>query len=290
MQPSSVPELSATLGLNPEQAKLEAVSGGSIARSYRLSDGQNQSFIKCLDAAEGAILEAEQEGLNRLANTRTLAVPKVIGSGEIDQLAWLAIEWCEMHGMTAEADDLLGEQLAALHRNEGEYYGLEYNNFIGRTPQLNSPTENWTEFFFQHRLGFQLRLLDRNSPKHQWEQQLQGLRNQWEHQFPDYQPQASLLHGDLWSGNVALLQDGRPLVFDPAVHYGDRECDLAMADLFGGFSDRFYQSYNRSWPLARGWPQRRRYYQLYHLLNHANLFGGHYIEICRKLVAELADA
>ncbi|MCA1779765.1 MAG: fructosamine kinase family protein [Xanthomonadaceae bacterium] len=123
--------------------------------------------------------------------------------------------------------------------------------------------------------------------------QLARLRQAWLGQFDGYQPQASLLHGDLWSGNVATL--GRDehrdegVVFDPAVHYGDRECDLAMADLFGGFDAGFFAAYQGHWPLQRGWRERRRFYQLYHLLNHANLFGGHYVGICRKLIDQLGE-
>ncbi|MGB0514978.1 MAG: fructosamine kinase family protein, partial [Wenzhouxiangellaceae bacterium] len=116
---------------------------------------------------------------------------------------------------------------------------------------------------------------------------LDRLEQRWRERFEDYCPVPSLLHGDLWSGNVAMLPDGRPLLFDPAVHYGDRECDLAMAELFGGFDAGFFDAYRGHWPLEPGWRERREYYGLYHLLNHANLFGGHYVAACRARIGDL---
>ena len=289
MQPESVPELARQLGLDPDRIALQAVSGGSIGRAYCLSGAGRKLFVKCMDATEAAILQAECDGLKRLAETGTIRTPEVIGQGEIDQVAWLAMTWCDMQHMTDDGFVRLATQLARLHQDSSDRFGLDADNYIGRTPQSNQWDSDWCSFFLNQRLGPQLQWLDRNQSGGLWDRQLSGLVESWERKFGDYRPQPSLLHGDLWSGNVAMTVNSEPLIFDPAVHYGDRECDLAMADLFGGFNDSFYQRYQALWPLEPDWAERRRYYQLYHLLNHANLFGGHYVHICQKLILELSS-
>ncbi|MEM7054111.1 MAG: fructosamine kinase family protein [Pseudomonadota bacterium] len=280
-------DIASASGLNPDRLRFEPVSGGSIAHAYRLSDGNQTAFVKCMNSQHANVLEAECAGLRLLADTQTVAIPEVIASGRFDQLSWLALRWIDMQPLSDLGEQQLGQQLAAMHRHQAERYGLNHDNFIGRTPQPNDPDKSWTDFFFTHRIGFQLQLLDRNDSSQPWQEWLCRLRQCWEKRFDRYQPPPSLLHGDLWSGNAAQTEYGNPLVFDPAVHYGDRECDLAMMDLFGGFSQCFYDSYQASWPLEKGWQKRRPYYQLYHVLNHANLFSGHYVSSCKKRIKQI---
>jgi len=287
MRTEATAALAQQLGLNKDKIRCTTLSGGSIARAYKLSDGTRRLFIKCMNASEAEILRCEQRGLQQLAETRTIRVPAIIGSGQIEEFSWLALSWHSFRPMEIAGFRELGQQLAQLHGLLGCQFGLEENNFIGRTRQINQQTSDWTTFFFQHRLGVQLDLMDRNHPGHEWRLQLENLHERWQQQFADYRPEASLLHGDLWIGNVGLASDDQPMVFDPAVHYGDRECDLAMTDLFGGFDDTFYAHYQEAWPLSPGWLERRRFYQLYHLLNHANLFGGHYVQACKQRIREL---
>jgi fructosamine-3-kinase len=179
----------------------------------------------------------------------------------------------------------MGHQLAAMHRavtNQG--FGWSRNNTIGSTPQINTWMDNWADFFAEQRIGFQLRLAQRrggNFPE--TNRVVDAVREQ----LADWQPQSSLLHGDLWSGNGAISRDGAPIIFDPATYYGDRETDLAMTELFGGFPTAFYAGYNEAWSLDRGYSQRKSIYNLYHILNHFNLFGGGYGNQAKTIIQQL---
>lgn len=280
--------ISDAVGLDPERSKFRTVAGGDIAASFRFDDGDRSVFVKCLAAAEHDLLESERDGLSRIAETNTIEVPAVLESG-CDEVAWLALEYVELARPTNAASADLGERLAALHASRGDRFGLERDNYIGRTPQINTPESDWTVFFFEHRIAPQLRRLAEAGLQF-GEHDVERLRAAWTHQFAGYAPEPSLIHGDLWVGNAAMAPDGRPLIYDPAVHYADRECDLAMTRLFGGFGSPFYEAYDRAWPLDDGWQERLAYYQLYHVLNHANLFGGGYTSRSRRLIEQLAGA
>jgi len=278
-----------TLGLSIGQVHVRPVSGGSIARSFRLEDSRRRLFVKVLGADEADILDAECDGLARLREAGAIRVPVVAGQGRVDDSAWLALEWLEMRRPDAECFARMGVALGRLHENQSDRYGLGIDNYLGRTPQLNTPSDIWSDFFLDCRLVPQLQRLAEDHPEFEADA-VRGLAAAWREAARNHQPEPSLLHGDLWSGNVAMLPDGRPLIFDPAVHYGDRECDLAMADLFGGFHPAFFNAYQGTRPLEPAWRERRRFYQLYHMLNHANLFGGHYLDICRKLIDDQVKA
>jgi len=275
------------LGWQEDQLEFRPVSGGSVAASWRLECSSGRAFVKTMPVSQAALLDAERDGLKRLARAGRIRTPAILGNDRIGDLAWLALEWLELEALSADAGAALGRQLVDLHHCRAETFGLGSDNFIGAMPQRNTQTADWTEFLFEHRLGFQLERLAENRPdfgtglKHR-------LRDAWHGRFADYAPAPSLLHGDLWAGNAGRLRDGKPVLFDPAVHYGDRECDLAMADLFGGFGAAFFDAYAERWPLEHGWRLRRRFYQLYHLLNHANLFGGHYVSASVRLIEELS--
>jgi fructosamine-3-kinase len=185
---------------------------------------------------------------------------------------------------------LLGEQLAALHRCEAENFGFASDNFIGTTTQPNSWANDWVGFWREHRLGFQLRLAEEKGYGGSLQRLGVKLLDALPAFFADYTPLPSLLHGDLWNGNHAFLADGTPTIFDPAVYYGDRECDLAMTELFGGYPADFYAAYRAAYPLDPGYASRRELYNLYHILNHANLFGGGYARQAEQIMERLLVA
>jgi fructosamine-3-kinase len=290
MQPETRRTVAAAVGLDAAQLRARRVGGGDIAESYLLEDHSRSIFVKCLPPAQRAVLEAEQGGLARIAASDSVRVPSVHASG-CGEVAWLALEFLDLKHPTDSAFAALGMQLAQMHtdrRENDRRFGLAHDNFIGATPQPNTHEGDWTEFFFAHRIGYQLDLLAERGERF-GRDDTKRLRASWLRRFPDHAPEPSLIHGDLWGGNAAMLGDGTPVIFDPAVHYADRECDLAMARLFGGFGDAFFEAYERAWPLPDGWRQRLPYYQLYHLLNHANLFGGGYLARSRRLIDELAN-
>lgn len=274
------------LGWNAGEVRSRPVSGGSIADTWVLEGDAGRAFVKCTDRSQAPMLDAEHDGLERLAAVGAVHTPAALAQGQSDGKAWLALEYLELQPLDRNGCAELGRQLAELHQCRAQSFGLDKDNFIGATPQPNTRTGDWTEFLFEYRIGFQLDLL--GADKHGFgDDTKRKLIQCWERRFPDYAPDPSLLHGDLWGGNAAMLAGGQPVVFDPAAHYGDRECDLAMADLFGGFDAAFFDRYADQWPLEPGWQSRRRFYKLYHLLNHANLFGGHYVAACRSLIGEL---
>ena len=166
-------------------------------------------------------------------------------------------------------------------------FGFAHDNFIGTTPQPNGWKVDWIDFWREHRLGFQLQLAEQNGYGGQLQSLGEKLMDALPAFFKDYTPQPSLLHGDLWNGNHAYLQDGTPTIFDPATYYGDRECDLAMTELFGGYSEDFYTAYRAAFPLDAGYATRKTLYNLYHILNHANLFGGGYARQAEGMIRRL---
>jgi protein-ribulosamine 3-kinase len=261
-----------------------AISGGCINRAHRISDGQRTFFVKLNGAARLAMFEAEAAGLRELATAQALRVPQPLCVGVADALAYLVLEWLELSGHVNGAQ--VGQQLAQLHRASAAQFGWQRDNTIGATPQLNPQTLDWVTFWGEQRLGYQLQLAAANG----YGGQLQRSGEQLRLALPtllDHQPQPSLLHGDLWGGNLGALADGAPVIFDPAVYYGDRETDVAMTELFGGFDPAFYAAYREAWALAAGYDTRKILYNLYHVLNHLNLFGGGYLRQAERMMAQL---
>lgn len=263
------------------------VGGGCIHQAWRVNNRERDYFVKINVAAGLPMFEAEAAGLTELAATSTVRVPKLIGHGVAAGQSYLVLEYLPLGGSNAGAMARLGRQLALLHRQPQACFGWRLDNFIGSTPQLNHRCEDWIEFWRERRLGFQLDLATANGYSGVWHRQGEALRARLEGLFAGYRPIPALLHGDLWGGNVGCTVTGEPVVFDPAVYYGDREADLAMTELFGGFSERFYAAYREVLPLATGYPQRRMLYNLYHILNHLNLFGGGYRAQAERLIGQL---
>jgi protein-ribulosamine 3-kinase len=270
-------------------SKATPVGGGSINEAFRLEGMEGERyFLKLNDARHHPMFAAEVAGLDAIAATGTLRVPQPIVHGISDGQSYLVLEYLEL-GPRGDARSL-GEQLAALHRCPAPQFGLAQDNFIGTTPQPNGWQDNWIEFWREQRLGFQLRLAAKNGYSGQLSSLGEKLLKVLPAFFECYTPRPSLLHGDLWSGNHAFLKNGTPTIFDPATYYGDRECDLAMTELFGGFPESFYAAYRAVWPLDAGYATRRDLYNLYHVLNHVNLFGGGYliqaVQMMQRLLAE----
>ncbi len=262
------------------------VGGGSISETYRLkaTDG-SRYFLKLNDIQYLPMFVAEAEGLGTIAATRSIRVPDAIAHGSAGTKSYQILEYLELrrHGNAK----LLGEQLAALHRCTAPHFGFPQDNFIGTTPQPNGWADDWGAFWREQRLGFQLRLAAQNGYGGQLQHLGERLMDALPVFFAGYTPQPSLLHGDLWSGNHAFLVDGTPAIFDPAAYYGDRECDIAMTELFGGYADDFYTAYRAAYPLDAGYALRRDLYNLYHILNHTNLFGGGYARQAEQLMQKL---
>jgi fructosamine-3-kinase len=262
------------------------VGGGSINEAYRL-EGTDDSryFLKLNDAQHLPMFAAEAAGLAAIAAANTVQVPRAIAHGIAGRQSYLVLEHLEF---SPRGDaHRLGEQLAALHRCTAAQFGFARDNFIGTTPQPNAWAGDWITFWRDQRLGFQLQLAAKNGYGGQLQRLGEKLLDVLPAFFAGYSPQPSLLHGDLWGGNHAYLADGTPAIFDPAAYYGDRECDLAMTELFGGYSADFYAAYRSAWPLDAGYATRRDLYNLYHILNHANLFGGGYVRQAEQMAQRL---
>jgi protein-ribulosamine 3-kinase len=262
------------------------LTGGSINQAFRLESTDGDCyFLKLNQARFLTMFVAEAAGLDAIAATNTLRVPQTVACGTSGEQSYLVLEHLALqpHGNA----HLLGEQLATLHRCMGPGFGFAQDNFIGTMAQPNNWKDSWIDFWREQRLGFQLRLIASNG--HGKRLQILGdkLLDRLPFFFAGYTPQPSLLHGDLWSGNHAFTADGSPAIFDPAVYYGDRECDLAMTELFGGYSANFYAAYRAVWPLDKGYAIRRDLYNLYHILNHANLFGGGYLTQAAQMLQKL---
>jgi protein-ribulosamine 3-kinase len=262
----------------------QSIGGGCINETIKLTTGGSNYFVKLNNVNRLAMFEREAEGLRALAASQSIRVPKVICMGIVEKNAYLVIEYIEMssHGNAEQA----GQQLAWLHNTVSTQYGQMSANYIGSTPQINHSSDDWLHFWQQNRLGYQLRL----AAKQGYGGELQTRGERLQEKLPaliGHSPKASLLHGDLWSGNFGYCANGKPVIFDPAVYYGDRETDLAMTELFGGFPRRFYEAYNEVWPLDTGYKTRKTLYNLYHIINHLNLFGGGYEKQALAMIDQL---
>jgi protein-ribulosamine 3-kinase len=270
------------------------ISGDSARQAWRIEGYGARYFVKTAPAHTAHTFEAEAAALSAIAATRTVRVPLPAchGVAENQDTAFLVLEYFDLHplGQTSAAE--LGEALAAMHRNHGDSFGWQRDNFIGATRQINSRYTDWIAFWRDHRLGFQLRLANANGYGAALQDHGDRLLENCGKFFDAYSPAPSLLHGDLWGGNAATLAEGQPVIYDPATYYGDRETDMAMTELFGGFPPAFYSAYRTAAPLDAGYSTRKHFYNLYHLLNHLNIFGAAYLGQTRvtmqKLLAEIS--
>jgi len=270
--------------IDPDQ--IEIAGGGSTNRSYRLTTLSGGVYLlKTNILAALEMFEAEREGLEVLRRADAIRVPEPIQVSAAGDMSFLLLEHIEFGHKTVAATQACGYALAALHRQLKPQFGWHRDNTIGSTPQINTREDDWVGFLRDARLGYQLELAAANNIDVSIQAAGQQLLEKLPEYFSDYTPAASLLHGDLWGGNWGATFAEEPVIFDPAPYYGDRETDLAMTKLFGGFGPKFYSAYNEAWPLDAGFQQRCDLYNLYHILNHYNLFGGGY----QHQVSELLD-
>jgi fructosamine-3-kinase len=263
------------------------IAGGSINRCYRWEAARGPMFVKVGDRSAQAAFAAEADGLRELHAAQALRVPGVLATGVAGPAAFLALEWIERGAASEDCHRRLGEQLAALHSVTAPRFGWWRDNTIGHIPQANAWSEDWVGFFRERRLRPQLALAVQHGFAGLLAERLERLLAALPALLAGHSPRASLLHGDLWGGNWLPSATGEPVVFDPAVYYGDRETDLAMTRLFGGFGAAFYRAYEAAAPLPAGAALREELYNLYHVLNHANLFGGSYAHQARALTDRL---
>lgn len=272
--------ITAELGLNNETPR--PVSGGDISAAWHVGN----LFVKTGPASSSDMFSAEAEGLSELAAPGVIRIPQVVACGVHSDTAFLATEWLELGRATRDTEARLGEQLALLHETTRDRFGWHRDNTIGLTPQHNDWSDDWVDFLREQRLGFQLQLAAENGFSGPLQEQGARLLKRLPVFFEDHQPRPALLHGDLWGGNWGSCE-GAPVIFDPAVYYGDPESDLAMTRLFGGFGPAFYDAYAAHTPPAAGSHNRSDLYQLYHVLNHLNLFGSAYLGRAQELINKL---
>lgn len=262
-----------------------AIGGGCINQASKIQsmDGRN-FFLKINQASFLPFFEAEAEALKEIRATQTIMAPDVITHGVAKNQAFLVLEYIEEGRSSPGSQKNLGMLLAKMHKIEQPFFGWERDNCIGATHQPNPKTNSWPVFYRDHRLAFQFKLAQSNGRTFEGAQKL---LKSIESFFADYSPYPSLLHGDLWGGNASCDSSGVPFIYDPASYYGDREADLAFTYMFGGFSSSFYDAYNHEYPLNSGFPKRKTLYNLYHELNHFNLFGGGYASSAQSSIDQL---
>ena len=286
--------ITALFGDSVRAAGRRPVYGGDINRSYllSLSDGSTL-FMKCNTARNLPFFTAEAQGLAALRETGAIGVPEVLalGTDQAQEISFLLMEYLESAPRVNEYWEVFGRELAALHRADcsksasadgGLPFGFAADNYIGASPQRNTPTADWLTFFRDRRLLPQIKTAEKYfdpEARRQCERLLDRLDSRLpEPDFP------SLIHGDLWSGNAISGPDGKVWIIDPAAYVGHFEAELAMTELFGRFPAAFYQAYREVNPIDSGYRDRRDLYNLYHLLNHLNLFGGSYLSSVRQIL------
>jgi protein-ribulosamine 3-kinase len=266
---------------------VQSLSGGDINAAFRLQDDNKSYFVKLNSTELVAMFAAEFAGLQELARTKTLRVPQPVVYGQSGSHAFLVLEYLELGRSSAVSERLLGQQLAHLHQQVQPYFGWHLDNTIGSTLQRNPQSNDWLSFWREHRLAFQLQLAAQNGYGGRLQRTGERLCEELAAFFTHYAPSPSLLHGDLWAGNAATDKQGKPVIFDPACYYGDREADIAMTELFGGFSRDFYAAYQDVWSLHKDYRMRKSLYNLYHILNHLNLFGSSYLRQAENTISDL---
>lgn len=284
---SALIETLRAVGIVLSAARPQPVGGGDVSAAWRITTDRGPVFLKTGPAAGESMFAAEAAGLEALRLAQAVRVPGVLAQGSTGSDSFLVLEWLNCESPGPDSERRLGQKLALQHRVLADAHGWVRDNTIGATLQTNCQETDWTEFYLRRRLRFQLELAAGNG----FARELETLGSEAMAATPKllagHRPAPSLLHGDLWAGNHARVA-GEPVIFDPAVYFGDRETDLAMTRLFGGFSHEFYTAYCEAWPLPPGHESRLGLYQLYHVLNHLNLFGTAYLARARSLLASVA--
>lgn len=276
LQPTFHKIISDVEGVSTPIKSILSVGGGCINNAALVNSEKSTYFIKYNKGLDSDMFEKEARGLTLLKNTNCIQIPDVLAIGIKDGLNYLVLEPIQSGTRSHHFWEDFGNQLAELHRTESDLYGLDHHNYIGRLFQDNTESTDWISFFIHQRLEVQLQLArDSRKVDQSVIRKFEGLYPELPNLLP-VEP-ASLLHGDLWSGNFMVSDEGDPVLIDPAVYFGNREIELAFTQLFGGFDSMFYQSYFESYPVTTGFQERADIYNLYPLLVHVNLFGQGYL-------------
>lgn len=263
--------------LGAEVSDISPVGGGYTAKAFLLELKSGEKLFCKTAPSHPQMFFQEALGLKEIAKAGCLRTPEVVGVNE----ELLLMEYIASGEPKRNTMFSFGQRLAGMHRCQRECYGFDADNFIGTVAQKNTPMTKkpWNEFFLEYRLLPQWQLAEKNySLPGETKRGFSALCNKIASILPPTQNfPASLLHGDLWAGNYLVDQKGEACLMDPAVYYGDRETDLALCRLFGGYSRDFFLGYEQEWPLESGWKERERIYHLYHLLNHLNMMGESYL-------------
>ncbi len=260
------------------------VGGGCINHCYHLQTDHNSYFLKIGSTEQNPLFESEIDGLRLISASKKIRTPQAIAIGKSGDHCFLALEFISLTGAANEVQ--AGQQLASMHQHLAQQFGWQRDNFIGLTPQNNSLQSSWVDFWREQRLRPQLQLAASRGHHGQIQTSGEKLADRLE-MLIGHAPSPSLLHGDLWDGNIGYDDCNNTVIYDPAVYFGDRETDIAMTELFGGFGSDFYAAYNEAWPLEVGYKTRKKLYNLYHILNHLNLFGGHYLAQAELMIGQL---
>ena len=285
----SIAEQIAQVTEQPFQVETQrSIGGGCINQAVAIADQQRTFFVKTNRADRLSMFEAERDGLQAMYESRTVRVPQPLCCGKTGNFSYIVTEWLDLGGSgPAAAWQQLGKELAAMHQTtSAEGFGWHRNNTIGSTPQQNGWLPDWSTFWRDRRLGPQFELAHDQGGVFPRRDELMSAIPRL---LAGHQPAAALLHGDLWSGNAAVTRAGEPVILDPATYYGDPEADLAMTELFGRFPERFYQAYQSVSPPKEGYAQRKTLYNLYHILNHFNLFGGSYGAQANRMIGQILN-
>lgn len=280
-----IQQLSDTLMFEFNPVEKEKVSGGDISDCYMISDDEQRYFVKVNTRDFLAKFEIEGENLRSLRETSTVQVPELVMIGTSKNHAFIVLNYLPTKPLDNATNSYeFGVQLAKLHQwGEQKEYGFDADNYIGSTLQPNPWDKKWGRFFAEQRIGWQLQLLREKGIELF---NISELVDVVQSRLANHSPRPSLLHGDLWHGNVANSVFG-PICYDPACYWGDRECDIAMTELFEGFQPEFYQGYESILPLSLDYVERKNIYNLYHVLNHYNQFGGHYLVEAESLIKKI---
>lgn len=265
--------LTSITGQRHNVMEVKQAHGGCISEAWHIKCLDEEFFLKSTHLSQKGLFYSEASGLKELDKCKSLTIPKVLGIHENDSQCLLLLEYFNLETHNSESQTMLGRGLAEMHRITADKFGFEENNYIGSTPQINNRTDNWVDFYNNCRLMPQAYMTGNDEV----ESLAEKLSEKTPEFFKDYSPVPSLLHGDLWGGNTARIGEKDAIIYDPAVYYGDRETDIAFTEFFSGFSPEFYKAYNEAWPLDSGYKVRKYLYQLYHSLNHLNLFGNTYL-------------
>ena len=263
-----------------------SLSGGCISNAYKVTDSEGSAyFLKCNSSSSNDMFIKEANGLNELMKADAVRIPEVLSVRK----EFILTEFITPGNKKKNFFEEFGRNFAQLHKFTGESFGFYENNYIGSNHQINIPEDNektsWVDFYFNKRIFYQIQLAEKlGNSTPELRKLVSRLEEKFEEIVGNIEEKPSLLHGDLWGGNYMTDESGSAVLIDPAVYYGNREADLGMTKLFGGFDLNFYESYNETFPLKDGFDYRENIYKLYHVLNHLNLFGGGYYSQAISLI------